>query len=300
MTRNFSNAVSLALIGAGALAWAGAGHAVVRNVESDVPLNPLGINRSPYGEVFAMAMQGPIDTVFHRGATDDYGHRHDGNSAGEDRGNLAESKSMQPDAGSGDLRSRFRNFITGMAKASTTRTNKRPASKAHDIYIRRNVEDKLRFAYQLDPSHYGNYNSYHFFLTEPRMGTRPELTPGAAKLADDTIRYCLKESYDPRPALTAAAAACNVLHLLFDDAWQEQPRFTVSQMRQTLALLDHCIARHFELFQKWEADGGKDLLSAMRVLEMEERLGFVIKIRDAAEVTIDRFESTPHATQVSN
>jgi len=292
MSRNSSNAVSFALIGAGVLAWAGAGHSVVRNDELDVPLNPLGINRSPYGEVFAMAMQGPIDTVFHRGASDDYGHNH-----GVEKKENSSTKSI---ANSGDLRSSFQTYISEMAEASTARTNKRPTSKAHDFYIRRQVEDKLRFAYQLDPSHYGNYNSYHFFLTEPLMGTRPELTPSAAKLADETIRYCLKESYDPRPALTAAAAACNVMHLLFDDARQEQPRFTVSQMRQTLALLDHCIARHFELFAKWESDGGKDLLSPMRILEMEERLSFVLKIRDAAEVTINRFESTPHAAQASN
>ena len=36
-----------------------------RESDLNVPLNPLGINGSPYGEVFAMAMQGPIDTYFH-------------------------------------------------------------------------------------------------------------------------------------------------------------------------------------------------------------------------------------------
>ena len=51
-----SNAISICLIGSGALAWTFAARPLVKNPELDVPLNPLGINRSPYGEVFAMAM----------------------------------------------------------------------------------------------------------------------------------------------------------------------------------------------------------------------------------------------------
>jgi hypothetical protein len=54
------------LIGSGVLAWAFAGRPLLANPDLRAPLNPLGINGSPYGEVFAMAMQGPIDTHFHR------------------------------------------------------------------------------------------------------------------------------------------------------------------------------------------------------------------------------------------
>ena len=67
MSRIPSIAISTGLIGSGVLAWAFAGRPLVANPDLNAPLNPLGINGSPYGEVFAMAMQGPIDTYFHAG-----------------------------------------------------------------------------------------------------------------------------------------------------------------------------------------------------------------------------------------
>ena len=61
------------LFGCGAMMLSFSAHHMARNPELDTPLNPLGINRSPYGEVIAMAAQGPIDTYFHNGS----GHEHD-------------------------------------------------------------------------------------------------------------------------------------------------------------------------------------------------------------------------------
>ena len=65
MSRSTSIAFSAGLIGLGALAWSSAGTSLTSREDLDFPPNPLGIKRSPYGEVFAMAMQGPIDTTFH-------------------------------------------------------------------------------------------------------------------------------------------------------------------------------------------------------------------------------------------
>ena len=64
MSRLTSITVSTGLIGAGAIVWAVAGRPLIANPDLELPLNPLGINHSPYGEVIAMAMQGPIDTYF--------------------------------------------------------------------------------------------------------------------------------------------------------------------------------------------------------------------------------------------
>ena len=64
MSRIPNHAISACLIGIGVFAWAFAGRGLIANTDLNVPLNPLGINGSPYGEVFAMAMQGPIDTNF--------------------------------------------------------------------------------------------------------------------------------------------------------------------------------------------------------------------------------------------
>lgn len=297
MSRLLSNAISCCLIGGGALAWAFAGRPLVANKDMDVPLNPLGINGSPYGEVFAMAMQGPIDTYFHGFWTSgDEQHKHeDGKPCGS-----CDAKALPYGEDGVALNSGFQNFLVSLDNISQLRTNPKAATNAHKFFLRRRIEDKLRFAYQLDPSHYANYNSLHFFLTEPQLGTRPQLTPSAAKLAEETINYCLKREDDPRPMLTAAAAATNVLHLMFNDQSNEKPTFTTQQMRQYLNLTDHCLARYVTIAKQWDESKNWDRLSPQRINECDNRFTFISRIRDAAEQAIVRFESKPQGPQAFN
>ena len=287
MSRIPANAISACLIGTGVCAWAFVGRPLTGNPELNAPLNPLGINGSPYGEVFAMAMQGPIDTYFHGAQNGGIGHQH---KDGEDCPTCTEAAKPKSAAPA----SRYERFVASLEKASEIRTNPRSASEAHRLYLRRQVEDKLRFAYQLDPSHYANYNSLHFFLTEPQLGTRPELTPSAAKLADDTIQYCLKQDNDPRPLLTAAAATTNVLHLMFNDQQNDRPKFSTGHMRQYLNLLDHCIGRYVEIAKQWDETDQWDLLSPQRIAECDDRFSFICEIRESSAKTITRFESKLH------
>jgi len=293
MSRKTSIAISAGLIGSGVLAWSLASRPLVNNADLNVPLNPLGINGSPYGEVFAMAMQGPIDNHFTGfwlgGGPVKSAPKVDGNesSAGVDVG---------PFEGGG----RMAGLLAAMEKASTLRTNPKAASEAHKMYLRRQVEDKLRFAYRLDPSHYANYNSLHFFLTEPQLGTRPELTPSAARLAEETIHYCLNRHDDPRPALTAAAAASNVLELMFNDQQNAEPRFGTHHMRQYLDVLDYCIQRYVAIAKQWDESNQWELLSPLRVAECDDRLNFILKFREAAEGAIERFEGELHPAQAAN
>lgn len=297
MSRTRTNAISTALIGVGALAWVLAGRPLITNPRLDVPLNPLGINGSPYGEVFAMAMQGPIDMYFH-GAISGGGHNHSADSECK-ACQKAESENSAFDSSS-SLESRFQNLLTSLEKVAEIRTNPKSPSAAHRQYLRRQVEDKLRFAYQLDPAHYANYNSLHFFLTEPELGTRPELTPSAAKLAEDTIQYCLKQQCDPRPALTAAAATSNLLELMFNDQLKPSPRFNTIQMRQYLALLDQCIGRYVAIAKEWDQSGNWKLLSPQRIAECDDRFTFICKFRDNAEGTILRLENKTNTPQAAN
>ena len=78
------------------------------------------------------------------------------------------------------------------------------------------------------------------------------------------------------------------------------PEFTTAQMRQCLALLDHCLHRHAAIAAQWQESGQWKLLSPMRIAECEDRLTFITRIRDAAEQAIVNFESNPHPTQVAN
>ncbi len=304
---SITSRITYGLIGSGLLVWTiTAGH-IVKNPDLDVPLNPLGIKRSPYGEVFAMAMQGPIDNYFINGMgmvnqqrasnepfpQNEKKHESDGNWD-HDRDNAATTdakKTLSPN-------SRLLNLITSLNEASELRTNPRPASDALKRHMRHEAEIKLRFAYELDPSHYGNYNSLHFFLSEPQVGTRPQLDAATAKLAQETINYCLKQENDPRPALTAAAACTNMLHLMFTEHnYKKSSDFTVVHMRQALNLLDDCLNRYNTIAKQWDESKNWELLSPMRVAECEERYRFISKIRDAAAKTVVRIESEAQPTQ---
>jgi len=295
MSRYTTHAITAGLIGSGALAWALAARPLVTNPDLKAPLNPFGINTSPYGEVFAIAMQGPIDTYFHGAWTGGVGHTHKPGESCE----ICEKAKVEKVPAKTDktLEGRFRNLVAKMESATDERTNPKPASQALRFFLRREAEDKLRFAYNLDPAHYGNYNSLHFFLTEPQMGTRKIMTPAVAKLADDTIQYCLKEQNDPRPMLTAAGACTNILLLMFEDQQNPKPLFNTTQMRSYLNLLDHCISNYMMLAKRWDETKSWDLLSAQKITECEERFRFIGKIREATAQGIIRFEarSSPQA-----
>lgn len=295
--KSISNIISIALIGVGVAGFAAASRPLVKNKEADVPLNILGINRSPYGEVFAMAMQGPIDTYFH--AAESEGHScDDPDHCQHHHAKSTEDLAVEEYTG---LDARLRHFIEDMGAGLEERTNPRAATAGHKFYIRRGIEDKLRFAYNLDPGHYGNYNAYHFFLTEPQLGTRPELTPMAAKLAQDTITYCLSQRSDPRQALTAAAAAGNVIELMFNDRQvnPDKPRFSTAQMHEVLNVMDQAIGLYSHLANEWVENGQWENLSELRLAEVEERFRFVLKIRQSQGQAIRRLEGLPDQNRAS-
>lgn len=303
--------LSIGLLGAGVTVWALATPPLIARSDAKFPLNPFGINTSPYGEVIAMAMQSPIDIYWH--GAEEHGHVHDEhcNHDSEEHGHdehcnhdhekdaTAEEKIAQ-NAPSTSIQNRFRDFLSELSKLPDQRTNTKPASNALKRHLRRQTEDKLRFAYQLDPAHYANFTSYCFFLTEPQIGTRPELTHSAAKLAEDTIRYCLSIDNDPRPALTAAAASGNILELMFLDQRNERPKYNVEAMRQQLNMLDYCLVRYEEISRQWDTTGNWKLLSYMRIEECRQRAHFIRKVREAAAATIARYESKPHPAQAAN
>jgi hypothetical protein len=302
MSSPIPSLLSLCLIGSGTALALFAGRLLVSNPELNPPLNPLGINGSPYGEVFAMAMQGPIDTYFHVGM-DGVGHQHGpeadhDHSKCEGRHEPTNGPRIKPVStpALANVGKRFGNLLTSMGEARETRTNPYAATEAHKRHIRRQVEDKLRFANRLDPANYGNYVGLHFFLTEPGIASHPQLLPVVANLADDTIHYCLKEMDDPRPALTAAAAAANMLHVMFADEKSPNPTFNVKQMRYYMTVLDTCIARYQNLSTKWLELSKWSFISTARIAECEDRIYFVSKIRDAAESTVTRLETKSLST----
>lgn len=277
--RNIAINISLAV--SGVALWSYGANRLASEGDFNYRPNPLGLKMSPYGQVIALAVQGGIDSDWHgtEARTGDQAC----SACGHDHGTDGESCASEKQAAARD-----QSFISRIEEAVTERTNPRPATRGHKFYLRRQVEDRLRFAYELDPSNYANYNSYNLFLTEPSVGTRRVLTGRVMSLARLTIDYSLREDSDPRPALTAASAAGNLLELMF----LHQENHTVAEMQEQLQILDYSLARHRSLATRWIESGDFQRLSPARQSEMLERLAFVTKVRDAADATIRRLSTS--------
>ena len=285
--RNIAINISLAV--SGVALWSYGANRLASGGDFDFRPNPLGLKMSPYGQVIALAVQGGIDSDWH--GTEARTGDHACSACGHDHGTGAGACAGDKDTETADL-----SFIARIDEAVSERTNPRPATKGHKFYLRRQVEDRLRFAYELDPSNYANYNSYHLFLTEPSVGTRRVLTGRVMSLAEITINYSMREASDPRPALTAASAAGNILELMF----LHQENYKVESMQEQLQILDYSLARHRDLTTRWIESGDFQRLSPARQSEMLERFAFVTKVRDAADATIRRLStSSPDQTALS-
>ena len=307
---------SLAIIGAGL--WSYAGARLANEGKFEFNPNPLGIKRSPYGQVIAMAFQAPVDKDWHGGieihdhSSHHVGHDHDSHDDHCNHEAEADSHSCHDDhcdhdhgaevahshdhsAGEtcdcgedhGGAPSSSPSLIDRLEESVTARTNPLAPTEAHKFYLRREIENKLRFAYELDPSHYANYASLHLFLKEDSFGTHHlnerEKTRMMISLAESTIRYCLREHTDPRPALTASAAAYNILEIMIE---AEPGTYTTEEVDKRLADLDFCLKRHFDLLDSTAKSGRWELVSPARQEEILQRGRFGVKLRDTAVTTI--------------
>lgn len=247
--------------------------------------NPLGIKHSPYGQVLALGVQGGVESDWHALSS---GPLHpDGRACGADCGHASDTSSDTPD-----------HLIERLELITSRRTNPNPPTPAHRRYMRREIEQTLRLAYQLDPSHYGNYNSYHLFLLHDQLGTSSrsyqESCRSAIELADATTRYGLRELCDPRPSLTAATASQNKLTLMLENELE----FPLESLQQQLGVINFCLRRHAELMEAaMEEDGMWHQLSPVRQAEIVERGQFTARMRDTAAEAIRRLESETYRPQ---
>jgi hypothetical protein len=281
-SRNIVINISLAVTGVAL--WSFGASRLAAGGDLDFRPNPLGLKMSPYGQVIALAVQGGIDSDWHGAEARSggkvcgtCGHDHSKESAGQTCDQSTTPAPVIPD----------QSLVQRLESVVSERTNPRPATSGHKFYLRRQVEDRLRFAFELDPSNYANYNSYHLFLTEPAVGTRRVLTSRVMELARLTISYSLREESDPRPALTAASAAGNILELMF----LHRDNHSLPEMQEQLQVLDFALERHRQLATRWIETGDFQRLSVARQNEMLERLYFVTKVRDAAAATIERLSA---------
>ncbi len=233
----------------------------------EVVINPMGIYGSPYGEVIAMGLQGGIDRDF--------------------QGSLGASPVSVKNDHPNSWMSPFVSWIKKIDRLVEERTNHKSMTNAHRQYLRMKVEDRLRLAYRLDPSNYANYNSLHLFITEPSLGKNMDTVSSAVLLAEETIEYCLAKE-DPMAALTAAAAASNLVEIRVNDLKKRGAKDRMDLLKNAIAELDRCIQKHQDFSRNWDDINQWSHISENRIKECQERLVFVRKFRNDA---VDIFRS---------
>lgn len=280
--------------------------------------NVACVKGSPYGKVLALAVQGPIDFYWHSGMThtdaetlnaldsgraegcsagctdgcDDHGHSHDHaghdhdhghdhSDHGEDCGCPAHTEKAKVVVSRGDQKpfhQRAKQQVREMAAFAHRKTDNRPLTPAHRKYLQSVTEDKLRLAYELDPSNYTNYGNYHLFISTTTYGKADADDDQALILARRTLEFCKKDSMDPTSWLTASSAAYNIVYHI----GRYHKKYTIPEAKASLAEFDFCI-RNFEKLSKNALEEGR-VVSEARLKEMQTRARYLGKLREAQGV----------------
>lgn len=254
---------------------------------------------SPYGKVLALAMQGPIGIYFHAGDT----HRvaeHLGND--EEAPPAASARAAEHAEGCGcgahghepevaapvvqaPSHIRAKKKIQRMSAYAQRKTDGSPISPVHQRYLQGVTEDKLKLAYELDPSNYTNYGNYHLFLSLNDFGRSDADEDAALALARKTLAFCQKEEVDAATWLTAASAAYNVITHI----GRHHQQYSVAEAKQSLASFDFCLKRYEDLLHSSQQMGYAR--PPVRLAEMNERARFLRKLRVAQGEYMQRMMS---------
>jgi hypothetical protein len=245
--------------------------------------NVACIKGSPYGKIFALAIQGPIDLYWHEGETHkqhaiNHDH-HDGCSEGcqghhhgVDVHTIQESEPLQS----------LKDNLKRLEAAASQRNNSKPLAPIHKQHLQDVIEGKLHLAYKLDPANYANYGNYHLYLSTSNLGREEANDAAALALAEQTLIACKKDGVDPASWVTAASAAYNVA----DYIAQNHRDHSAEEAKDSLAEFDHCVEQ-YELLLMQALDEGH-AIPAARVEEMNTRVRQLMKLRQALGVHMKR------------
>lgn len=198
------------------------------------PQNPLALNSSPYGMLLSSLLQQPINEAWHKGVEihetkdeneevhDDHDHKaeHDAKAAVKSSHHHEEGDKCEicdtaagrfGDRANKSLLTSLSQMLGKLEKKHLTRTNPKPISPAHKLYIAQSIEKKLLLAYNLDPTNYAAYDAYYLFLTEnvvAGLGSAEKIKQ-AQLITQRTFELSNREKVNPLPALSAALATFN-------------------------------------------------------------------------------------------
>ena len=183
---------------------------------------------------------------------------------------------------------RLKGYLQGMKLAKYARTNPYSLSTAHRAQVAQDIQQMLLRSYNMDPTHYGAYSSYHLFLTTHEFGGTKATRAHAKQIAQITMEAVRTESENPEPWITAAAAAMNLYQLDTEKYVVAGKPIPIEILREYRDKVGYCIYQFDTLFLNATENGNWDNLSTERQYEIATRARFMNNIFEPFDVMIAR------------
>lgn len=261
----------------------------------DYTPNVATVKGSPYGKILALAMQGPIDFYWHEGQSHADAHVHRAGEEGHHDHSSDGDSGHSSDEGLADTRLakmearenlawhvRAKEKVAELTAFTHRKTNGGRLTREHALYLQTATEDKLRFAYELDPSNYTNYGNYQLFLSNSNIGRALIDEDAHLKLSRKTLEFCKKDDRDPSSAITAATAAYDMAYYMAG----KPDKYDLSDVRSVLVELDASVQRYIGLFEGYSESGVP--FSVARVDEMTVHVKNLKGLRRAFDIYMER------------
>lgn len=269
---------------------AGAKLADSKNNVLEFQPNILAIKGSPIGKTIALAIQGDIDNAWHEGESNPY-ETHDHSNCEHDHGVCSHDDEPVKDHGSCDhdhghcehdhgthaetpsSDSWLRGQVDHMTASIYTSNSPFELTERHRKHIRENVEQKIAFAYSLDPENYLNYNALHLFY-ETTLGNDVKSADQLIELADKTRAGIREYTLDPEPWTTAASTQVNICGVILNQLGLEGRE---QQFVDHLNDMRNCLI-HFDLLRQEKIRNGSwEKIAGPRRNQMVERFLLMVK-----------------------
>lgn len=253
--------------------------------------NPFAIYQSAYGKLLARLAETTIDRIWHLGIEQIVPHYMSGSKpAGANTVASSDTANATQKPAARSVIESAKAWLQQRVVSQHARTNPYALSETHKYRVHRDLAKLMNRSYQLDPTHYGAYNSYNLFITHHTFGGTDESRNAAKRLARHTIELIKHEKEDPEPYLTAASASSNLFLIETEDARVNGTPISLETLRKFRDEIKSLLGT-FETLQKQAEDSGDwDYLSIDRQVEIAQRYRFAKKTFGQFDVMIARAE----------
>lgn len=268
------------------IVWITAGLSIHPMTEAKTAANPLALQRSAYGSLFARLMKDSLHSYWHDGKQEHAGEHHDHEETKDKPepppppGRLKLVRRPPPppvETAPQDtsLLASITRKLDQLEEQRTERNSPFATSTAHRRFLTATADNQLYQAWQFDPCDAALYEIAHY--TALSRAPTPELKRVAAgQLARRTVEHALAPTSGMSESLTGAGA---VLNLFNDQLQPDRPTPPLDADLQFLwSTLNQCLDRYQTLRQQAVAEGWYTGIPAIRRGELEEYAAMMQKL----------------------